>query len=100
MAKVQTSNEFIICPHCGAQYLPGEIYTWGSFLGRPTSVLRDALGKILYYEFDEDKEPDLEEHYICDHCDQAFNIEATVQYKSKPEAEELDFKKEYVSLLD
>ena len=90
----------IKCPHCGAQYLPGEIYMPGSFLGRPEDVVKDSLGKILYEDYQEGKEPDMVEHFICDICDKPFIVEATVTYKTTSEAPENDFSTTYVSLLD
>lgn len=91
-------KQVIKCPHCGYEYLPAELYVKGSFFGKPINIIRDALGKIIYNEWE--PEPDFTEKYICDGCDQQFVIEATVSYKSKKEEEKLDFKNQYVSLLD
>ena len=91
----------IRCPHCGAEYLPGEIYMPGSLIGQPDEVIRDSLGKIIYEDYNtETREPNLEERYICDYCDKPFVIEATITYKSREEAPENDFSTKYVSLLD
>ena len=90
----------IKCPHCGAQYLAAEIYMPGAFLGRPDDLVKDSLGKILYEDYQEDKEPDMIEHFICDYCDKPFVIEATITYKTMEEAPERDFQNQYVSLLD
>ena len=40
----------IICPNCGAEYLPAEIFLPDSFLGRPGVVDKDSSGKIIYYK--------------------------------------------------
>lgn len=90
----------IRCPHCGAEYLPGEIYLPGALIGQPNDLVKDSVGKILYEDYQEGKEPNVEEHYICDYCDKPFIIEATVTYKTKEEAPENDFSTAYVSLLD
>lgn len=90
----------IKCPHCGAQYLPAEIYMPGAFLGRPDDIVKDALGKILYEDYREDQEPDMTESFTCEYCNKLFVVEATVTYKSMAEAPEKDFGTQYVSLLD
>ena len=90
----------IRCPHCGAEYLPGEIYMPGAILGIPEDIVRDSLGRLLYEDYREGKEPDAVEHFICDYCDKPFIIEATVTYKTREEEPEKDFSSQYVSLLD
>ena len=89
----------IKCPHCGAQYLPGEIYMPGAFIGRSEDIVKDYSGKIIYDDYQVGREPDMVEHYICDYCDKPFIVEATVTYKTMAEAPERDFKNQYVSLL-
>jgi hypothetical protein len=90
----------IKCPHCGAQYLPAEIYMPEAFLGRPEDLVKDSLGKILYEDYQEGREPDMIEHFTCEYCDKPFVIEATITYKSMEEEPEKDFSTQYVSLLD
>ena len=90
----------IKCPHCGAQYLPGEIYMPGALIGQPDELVKDSLGKILYEDYPEDREPTMTEHYICDYCEKPFVVEATITYKTMAEAPENDFSSPYVSLLD
>lgn len=89
----------ITCKHCGAQYLPGEIYMPGAFIGKPEDIVKDSLGRILYEDYQVDNEPDMIEHYTCDFCNKPFIIEATITYKTSVEAPERDFTTEYVSLL-
>lgn len=100
--KIFTTHKspIIRCPHCGAEYLPGEIYMPGSLIGQPTDVIKDSFGKILYEDyFNGACEPDMVEHYICEYCNKPFVIEATVTYRAKEEAPEKDFTSQYVSLL-
>ena len=89
----------IKCPHCGANYLPGEIYMPGALIGQPDDIVKDSLGKILYEDYPEDKEPELIEHYTCDICNKPFVIEAIVTYKTTTEEPEHDFTEQYVSLI-
>lgn len=95
-------SPIITCPYCGWEYLPGEIFIPTYLVGQPVpkTILRDALGKILYNEYQEDKELDLEEKYTCDNCDRTFVVEAQVSYKSREESDELDYSNQYSSLLD
>ena len=72
----------------------------GELIGTPENVIRDALGKIIYQEYDEENEPCQVERYICDECGKPFVVEASVTYKVKKEDEQLDFSEQYVSLLD
>lgn len=88
------------CPHCGAQYLPGEIYMPGALIGQPEDIVKDSLGKILYEDYAEGKEPAMIERFICDYCDKPFVVEATITYKTTAEEPEKDFSSQYVSLID
>lgn len=100
--KLQISHKtsLIRCPHCGAEYLPGEIYMPGSLIGQPEDVVKDFTGKILYEDYPVDKEPDMIEHFTCEYCEKPFIIEAAITYRTKEEAPENDFSTNYVSLLD
>ena len=94
-------SPLIRCPHCGAEYLPGEIYMPCSLIGQPDEVVRDSLGKIIYEDYDTpDREPNTEEHFVCEYCEKPFIIEAIITYKTKEEATENDFTTSYVPLLD
>ncbi len=88
------------CPHCGAQYLPAEIFMPGAFLGSPDDIVKDSFGKIIYEDYKINGEPDMIERYICDYCDKPFVVEATITYKTMTEVPEKDFSTQYVSLLD
>lgn len=91
----------IRCPHCGTEYLPGEIYMPGSLIGQPDEVIKDSLGKIIYEDYHSElREPNMTERFICENCNKPFIIEATVTYKTREEAPENDFQSQYVSLLD
>lgn len=101
--KTQISHKTAIirCPHCGSEYLPGEIYLPGSLIGQPDDIVKDSLGKILYEDYStEDREPNMIEHFICEQCEKPFIIEASVTYRTREEAPENDFTTKYVSLLD
>ena len=72
----------------------------GELLGKPDSVVKDALGKILYEDYADGDEPELVERFECENCGKPFVVEATIGFKTKKEDEELDFSEQYSSLLD
>ena len=72
----------------------------GELVGKPDSVVRDALGKIIYLDYNEDEQPAQVAEYICDECGKPFVVEPVIQYKVKKQVEEKDFSNPYVSLLD
>lgn len=90
----------IKCPHCGWEYRPADLFMPDDGIGRPTTVIRDALGKIIYQEYEEGREPNLSAKYICDNCDKQFVVDQIITYKASKEVEELDFSDPYVSLLN
>ena len=80
-------SNFIKCPHCGAEYLPEEIFIGDEFLGnRNVTKLKD--GTIDWVEGDE---PELESSYYCDYCNTKIIVKAKVSY----DVEQEDFDEEY-----
>lgn len=71
----------IKCPHCGAEYLPSEIFMPDYITGKADIVSRDEKGIITYFE--NKIEPDLKETYICDYCNKEFKVTATIKYDSE-----------------
>jgi hypothetical protein len=91
----------IHCPHCRAEYLPGEIYMPGALIGQPPEIIKDSFGKIIYVDYQtQERAPDTLESFICEYCEKPFIVEASIAYKSREEAPENDFTTKYVSLLD
>ena len=90
----------IRCPHCGMEFAPAEIFMPGDLIGEPETVIRDALGKIIYQEYDEGNEPVQVGHYVCDECGKPFTVEPVIAYKVKKEDEAKDFSDLSSSLLD
>lgn len=89
----------IRCPHCGYEYIPCEIFMPGDHIGNTSTVVRDALGKILYTEYDEGYEPNQAATFCCEGCGHEFIVETTTTYKAKVQEEELDFSESESSLL-
>ncbi len=84
-------NKFIkiTCPHCGAEYTLDEIYISKYLTGASNAVVKNALGKILAVDYDE--EPDLSEQYICDYCNKEFNVDLEIKVKTEDVEEEVNF---------
>jgi len=101
MTETKSTRKAIIkCPYCGWEYTAADIFMPGDLIGKPTDVVRDALGKILYQYFEEGEEPEHAEHFICDNCDRTFVVEPVVSYKVHKEEDALDFSTTEASLLD
>lgn len=98
--KQEINLPIIKCPHCGYEYHLSEIFYPEDFTGTPDQIIKDALGKILYLDYKEGKEPVPQTQFICDGCNKPFIASIGITVKSKEEVEELDFSEEYVSLLD
>jgi hypothetical protein len=101
ISNITHKTPVIKCPHCGAEYLPGEIFMPGSLIGQPDELVKDSLGKIIYEDYSTpEREPAMAEQFVCEYCNKPFVVEATVTYKIQKEAPEKDFSTAYVSLLD
>lgn len=97
-SKVQT-RKIIKCPHCGWEYLPGEVLYPEDVVGIPTTnIVRDPLGHILYEEYSEGNEPKASDKYVCDNCGRPFIINFEVNYSTKPQEDVLDFSDTSISL--
>lgn len=71
---------YIKCPHCGAEYLPVEIYIPNEFFGRPKEVVRTDNRKVESFF---GKVPDMHERYTCDYCNTPFEVTATMNFEVK-----------------
>ncbi len=87
----QQSWSMIKCPHCGMEYHPAEIFYSDDLFGNPETVLRDAANKVVYVEYKTDGEPVTTTRFVCDNCEKAFKVTASVTFKVEEEIDELDF---------
>lgn len=94
MKTASNPIQYITCPHCGAEYLPAEIYYPNEFLGKPSDIEK-LNGKIESFL---GKSMNLEEIYICDHCLTKFQTTAKVTFKTV-ELAKYDMSKAYVTPL-
>ncbi len=70
----------IVCPHCGYEYLPAEIFIPKSFFGRPEDIERNDQGLIDVYD---GTGMCLEEEYTCDNCGEKFIVNTDIKFKTK-----------------
>lgn len=83
----------IVCPNCGREYLPAEVFVPSAFFGKPEDIDRTPAGKIDIY----DGEPMcLTEEYRCDGCNTVFEVTADVRFKTKAKQKE-EFSTVYTS---
>lgn len=95
--KIQP-RKIIRCPHCCYDYLPSEIFYDYNMIGKPTKIIRDPLGKILYEEYEPGKEPTVDETFNCVNCHNDFVVEVEISYKASDKPEEINFRKDTTSL--
>lgn len=87
-------KHIVKCPHCGAEYLPNELYIPDEFFTK-TSALKDEQGKILG---NVSETLNTEEEYCCDVCSKTFKVKATVSFTTEEVKD--DFDEDYVVTLN
>lgn len=80
----------IKCPHCGAEYLPNEIFIEGGLLGDAHNILKTSLGQVISFK---GNYLDLNETYVCDYCNKPFIIVGKVSFETFAKQE---FEEDYV----
>ena len=80
MREKEKKLTVIVCPKCGREYLPAEIYIPKAFFGRPMDVSRDKTGKISYFD---GSTLNLEETYICDNCYTPFKVHGRLSFTTE-----------------
>lgn len=81
----------IVCPKCGREYLPAEIFFPDNLLGRPTDIIRDDAGKIIFFS---GTTMDLTEEFTCD-CGCCFKVEGNISFNIKTDPNK-DFDEDYI----
>lgn len=77
----------IKCCHCGAEYLPAEIYLPDSLLGRPRNIEKDLNGKIISYF---GSNMNVTESYRCDYCQRKFSVDANIKFYTSSKSKDFD----------
>jgi hypothetical protein len=92
-------RQVLKCPHCGAEFLPGEIFYPDNVIGGCTEIIRDPLNKIIYEDYREGEEPLEVEHFECPFCEKPFIARVHLTFETAKEDEALDFSEETVKLF-
>lgn len=66
----------IVCPNCGAEYFPQEIFIMSCF--NEHKIVKDETGKIL-----NTLEVDTNESYKCDYCNKTFYVKMDIDFTIK-----------------
>lgn len=75
---MKNRKNVIVCPYCGAEYLPQEIFTLDTSITNLGQLVKNDKGQIEWVE--KDLEDDLQEEYVCDYCNKPFKVEANLTY--------------------
>lgn len=88
----------IKCPHCGAEYLPEEIFYPNEVFNKNIRPIRES-GKIISVEtqtLDEKEESfDLEEEFCCIYCNTNFKVKGEAKFTTE-EIKDEEFEEEFV----
>lgn len=87
---------YIICPVCGTEMHPAEVFIPNDFFGNPKEIVRDTTGKIEFYT---GNDMGLVEEYICDGCNNTLNIEAKLSFDVSVKTKNF-FEEEYTSTFN
>lgn len=87
----QTTRYIVKCPHCGWEYLLGEILYPNNVVGQPKNIIRDVNGHILYEEYLDGGETETSETYTCDHCSVPFVVDFKIDCEANKQEDLLDF---------
>lgn len=70
---------YIKCPYCGREYLPSEIYIPEYFFGKQFNIVRNDEQQIVGFN---GKDMDLKETFTCENCENIFEIESQITFKT------------------
>lgn len=80
----------IKCPHCGAEYIPEEIFYPDSVFNKNVKPIRDENNKLILVE---EEYFNLEEEFECYYCGCKFKVTGTTNFKTE-QIEEKIFEEE------
>lgn len=83
--------KYVVCPYCGYEYHPSEIFFPQSVLGRYSAIERNADGTIENIIGDS---TDLKETYECDNCNKFFDVTMKMEFECTKK-DDIDFDSEY-----
>jgi len=86
----------IVCPICGQEYFPSEVFYPDKVFGNAKEVVKDDSGKISFV-IGEDM--DLDEEYTCDNCGAKMKIHANINFEVTTNTDEQE-EEEFVSSFE
>jgi hypothetical protein len=92
---MENKPNYIVCPKCGAEYLPAEVFYPEEILGSPENIIKDKKGKV---EFFIGESIDFTEEFTCDICDCKFTVEGSVKFSTK-ESDRAKFDEDYETVV-
>lgn len=87
----------VVCPNCGYEYLPVEIFIPNSVFGKYIALERDDDGKII----DDESivtDMNLVDSYRCDGCGRKFEVKMNIDFETSSES--ADFSEEYSTKIN
>lgn len=85
----------IVCPNCGAEYLPQEIYIPNAFFGKAIHIERDKQNQITDIV---GSNLDTEETYTCNFCNVPFFVTAKISFSTKVDSKR-NFEEDYATKI-
>ena len=87
----QKSKQLLVCPKCGAEYLPCEIFYPKEFFGGSPRIVKNAEGKMISPS---DNTMQMSESYECDYCHCMMQVQAKIGFTVKVDVMN-DFSEDY-----
>lgn len=78
------SKIVVVCPHCGAEYLPSEILMEDGLLGDVSNIVKTSNGRLVGYN---GTPLNIEDDYVCDYCSKPFGVRGRLCLESFPKDE-------------
>lgn len=78
--RMKDDRLIIKCPHCGAEYMPSEIFYPEDLLPNSEIVTKDDKGRIIAQA---GSPMNLEEDFVCEYCNHAFTAKADFSFSSE-----------------
>ena len=92
---MENRPNYIVCPKCGAEYLPAEVFYPDEVFGNPENIVKDKKGKI---EFFIGESINLTEEFTCYSCNCKFTVEGSIKFTTK-ESSRVKFDEDYKTVV-
>ena len=86
----------IVCPVCGQEYQPVEVFIPDDFFGKPKDIIKKDNGKI---DFITGTDMNMSESFVCENCGAHLKIDARLYFDIKVD-DTNDFSKNYTTKIN